>query len=113
MKPTDFTKEMGQRIRSLRLARGLSQEKLAEATGTTHPTYISEIELGKANASISIFNQLAKGLGMSLSELVEMGDRANDAALTDFIDQVRMLDDRQRKIYLEAAEAVLKGMKEF
>jgi transcriptional regulator with XRE-family HTH domain len=112
METTEFSKKLGQRIRTLRVSKGLSQEKLAEKAGL-HPTYVSEIELGKANASISIFARLSDGLGMMLSELVEVEGREEDIAIIDFVSQIRALDERQRKVYLETAAAVLKGMKEF
>ena len=112
MEPTEFTKKLGHRIRSLRTARKLSQEKFAEKAGL-HPTYVSEIELGKANASISVFASLASGLDMTLSELVETQGHLEDMAIVNFVSQVRGLDDRQKKVFLEIAEAVLKGMREF
>lgn len=112
MEITEFSKKLGQRIRTLRLGRGLSQEKLAEKAGL-HPTYVSEIELGKANASISIFDRLSTGLEMTLSELVEVEGREEDTDIIDFVSQIRALDERQRRVYLETAAAVLKGMKEF
>lgn len=45
-------KQFGDRIRSLRTARGLTQEKLAELTGF-HRTYIGMIERGERNISLS------------------------------------------------------------
>jgi transcriptional regulator with XRE-family HTH domain len=112
MVTTDFLKVLGQRIRFLRQAKGLSQEKLAETAGI-HPTYVSEIELGKANASISIFDHLATGLGVTLPDLVKTQDLDEDFVFMEFMSQVRSLDDRHRKVFLETAEAVLKGMREF
>jgi len=43
-------KQFGDRIRSLRTARGLTQEQLAELTGF-HRTYIGMIERGERNIS--------------------------------------------------------------
>ena len=112
METTDFLKMLGYRIRALRTSRGLSQEKFAEAAGV-HPTYISEIELGKANASIGVFERVANGLGMTLSELVEVKGCEDDKDLVNFISQLRNLDTRQRKIFIETAGVVLKGMQKF
>ena len=110
MENTEFLKMLGYRIRTLRNLRGLSQEKFAEIAGV-HPTYISEIELGKTNASIGVFEQVANGIGITLSELVDV--KAGEEALLKFISQLRSLDERQRKIFIETAEAVLKGMQKF
>lgn len=63
-------KTFGARIRALRQARGLSQEKLAELAGL-HRTYISSIELGERNVSLKNIQALADALGVSLQELFE------------------------------------------
>lgn len=112
MENTKFLKILGYRIRSIRNSRGLSQEKFAEVAGV-HPTYVSEIELGKANASIGVFERIASGLGMTLSELVETEAKDEDNDFMNFVSNVRILDARQRKVFIETAEAVLKGMREF
>jgi transcriptional regulator with XRE-family HTH domain len=112
METTEFLKILGYRIRAIRNSRGLSQEKFAEVAGV-HPTYVSEIELGKANASIGVFERIANGLGMTLSELVETNNKDDDNDFMNFVSMVRMLDVRQRKVFIETADALLKGMKEF
>ncbi len=64
----DIKKQFGSRVRTLRKARSLSQEELAELSGL-HPTYISGIECGKRNVSLENIRSLAKGLGISLADL--------------------------------------------
>ena len=59
----------GKRIRTLRTARGLSQEQLAELTGF-HRTYIGMIERGERNLSLSNIGVFAKVFEMSVSELM-------------------------------------------
>jgi transcriptional regulator with XRE-family HTH domain len=112
MKTTDLLHKLGYRIRTLRNSRSLSQEKLAELAGV-HPTYISEVELGKANASITVFEGIALGLGMTLSELVQDQDKEMDIALLALVSKIQRLNDHQRKTYIETATVVLKGMQEF
>lgn len=63
-------KTFGARIRALRQAQGLSQEKLAELAGL-HRTYISSVELGERNVSLKNIQALADALGVSLQELFE------------------------------------------
>ncbi|MBI5189140.1 MAG: helix-turn-helix transcriptional regulator [Nitrospirae bacterium] len=58
----------GDRIRQLRKARELSQEKLAELANL-HSTYISGIEGGKRNVSLENIGKLAKALNVSIEEL--------------------------------------------
>jgi transcriptional regulator with XRE-family HTH domain len=67
-------KVLGARIRELRRERGLTQEELAERAGL-HSRYISRVELGDANFGVSVLFDLAKGLGISASELVNLGSR--------------------------------------
>lgn len=61
-------KNVGERIRELRVQTGLSQEKFALKIGMDR-TYFASVELGKRNISIVNLEKIAKGLGVSLSEL--------------------------------------------
>jgi transcriptional regulator with XRE-family HTH domain len=60
--------EFGARIRSLRTARGLSQEQMAELTGF-HRTYIGMVERGERNISLANIGVFADRFDMSVSEL--------------------------------------------
>jgi transcriptional regulator with XRE-family HTH domain len=66
----DLLKTFGQRIRILRTARGLSQEKLAELTGF-HRTYIGMVERGERNLSLTNIGLFANCFEMTLAELME------------------------------------------
>jgi transcriptional regulator with XRE-family HTH domain len=61
-------RELGIRVRQLRDEAGLSQERLAELA-EMHRTYISSIERGQQNISLTILIRLAKALGVSLERL--------------------------------------------
>lgn len=63
-------KKFGERVRELRLKRGLSQEELAELSGL-HRTYISSLELGKRNVSLLNIFVLAKALGITPDKLLK------------------------------------------
>jgi transcriptional regulator with XRE-family HTH domain len=63
----DILKPFGARVRTLRQAKALSQEKLAELAGL-HRTYISSVELGKRNVSLLNVQALANALGVSVEE---------------------------------------------
>lgn len=58
----------GKRIRELRKATGLSQEKFAAKVGIDR-TYYASVEAGKRNISIMNIKKIADGFGVSLSEL--------------------------------------------
>lgn len=56
-------------LKTLRMQKGISQEKLANAIDS-HQVYISEIEKGKKMPSLTILYNIAKFFEMSLTELV-------------------------------------------
>lgn len=58
-------REIGQRIRSLREASGLSQDKLAAKIGMTRSNY-ARIERGATNVTIETLMRIAKGLGIDV-----------------------------------------------
>ncbi len=74
----DIAKTIGQRIRSYRTERHLSQEKLAEMSGC-HPTYIGQLERGEKNATIESIDKIASALGITLSRLFEMAEEHGDS----------------------------------
>ncbi len=61
--------KVGKRIRGLRQQTGLSQEKFALKIGMDI-TYCASVENGKRNISVVNLEKIAKGLGVSLSELL-------------------------------------------
>jgi transcriptional regulator with XRE-family HTH domain len=58
----------GKRVRELRLEKGMTQEQLAEAAGL-HPTFISNVERGYRNSTLSTLVRLADALGEKPAEL--------------------------------------------
>ena len=66
--------QFGRNLRAYRLERKLSQEKLAEVSGL-HRTYISSLESGARNPTITVVAQLAKALGIKASALLEGVDK--------------------------------------
>lgn len=71
-----FLRRFGNRLRTLREARGLTQEELAEDAGFSR-SYYSDIETGKRNTSLLNLRRLAQSLHFSLSELLDV-DREED-----------------------------------
>ena len=60
---------LGMVLKKQRLAKGLSQEALAEKAGI-HPTHVSLIERYERNPSVNVANSLAVALNISLSSLI-------------------------------------------
>jgi len=61
-------KTFGQRIRQLRVSKGISQEDFAEMA-ELHRTYISDVECGERNVSIATAYRIAQALGVDLKDL--------------------------------------------
>lgn len=64
----EIMKKLGIRVRRLRDGLDLSQEKLAEFA-KVHRTYISTIERGQQNISLTVIIRLADALEVDLEEL--------------------------------------------
>lgn len=60
---------LGTNLRRLREAKGLSQEAFAFEAGI-HRTYVSDIERGARNPTITVVEKLAIALSVSASELL-------------------------------------------
>lgn len=92
---------MGQRIRKIRKARGLSQEKLAEKVGIS-TTHMSHIETANTKMSLSTFAELASVLEVRTDELLydsKPEDHSTSMTyITELLDdctiqQVRIIED--------------------
>jgi len=64
----DVQSRFGLAVRLWRARRGISQEKLAERAGL-HRTYISDVERGSRNVSLSCIDRLAAALDLSFADL--------------------------------------------
>lgn len=69
----DVRKRLGLRLQRLRQERGLSQEELADRSGL-HRTYVSGVERGVRNPTITVLEKLAKGLELPLQDLVTVNE---------------------------------------
>lgn len=62
-----LAERVGERLQELRIARGLSQEDLAQRAGV-HRTYPSMIERGVRNCTVAALARLCAGLDLTLEE---------------------------------------------
>ena len=60
-------------LKNLRKAKGLSQEELADAVGTTRQT-ITSIEVGKYTASLPLAYKIAHFFGLTIEEVFDFSD---------------------------------------
>lgn len=109
-----FLKSFGERIRAIRKSKMISQERLAELSGL-HPTYISDVERGKVNASIYSCYMITNALGVSISELIsshlsdkDIREVENEIAV--IIGQIRELNRKEQKIILSAVHGMISAI---
>jgi transcriptional regulator with XRE-family HTH domain len=69
----DIVVSFGQRVRQVRLKRGMSQEELAYRAGL-HRTYIGMIERAEKNITLRNIQKIADALGVTISELFANAD---------------------------------------
>lgn len=70
MEKEEDLKRLGKRIKELRLERGLSQAKLAVCINKDQQS-IFKVETGQFNPSYIYLLELAKGLNITISELLD------------------------------------------
>ncbi|MCK4626155.1 MAG: helix-turn-helix transcriptional regulator [Phycisphaerae bacterium] len=69
-KPTqELVRVLAENVRSLRHAKGLSQEELAAVCGL-HRTYVGSVERGERNVTLSTLEVLASALGVTAPSLL-------------------------------------------
>jgi len=68
--PNFYLRVFGERVRELRKAKGISQERLAELA-ELHRTYIGAIERGERNVSLINILKISRALQSSPSELLK------------------------------------------
>ena len=66
----DIRKRLGRNLRELRQEKGLSQEAFA-FDAKLHRTYISDLERGARNPTITVVEKLAKALGVKSGRLLD------------------------------------------
>lgn len=65
-----LNKKLGERLREIRLEKGLSQGDIARELGV-HRSYISGIERGVRNPTVKNVEKIAKSLGVSPYTLLQ------------------------------------------
>jgi transcriptional regulator with XRE-family HTH domain len=74
----------GERLKSLRMSKGMSQKAFAENVGV-HPVHYNRYENGVTVPAAETLSKLAEGLGVSVDYLLE--GKNEDAAVANFEDK--------------------------
>jgi transcriptional regulator with XRE-family HTH domain len=88
------TTELGTRLRQLRRTRGVSLADVAEGTGIS-PSFLSMVEKGKSDITISRLMRLVHWFGVSVADLVQEPNTAPvQIVRADSSRSVRLADER-------------------
>jgi transcriptional regulator with XRE-family HTH domain len=66
----DMRRLVGRNTKKIRLAKGLTQEELAELSGFSQQ-YISDLERGRRNPTVVSLYELAQAMGVNFLELLQ------------------------------------------
>lgn len=72
---------LGERIKELRAERGLTQEEAADRIGVFR-TYMSRMESGQANPTLTMLHQIADALGVEVVELLKAASAGSPRRVT-------------------------------
>jgi len=85
---TDINTQVGARIRTLRSGRGLTLQQLAELAGMSEK-HLGKVERAKANVSIKCLEEVARALGIPISDILDADHERPPvdltAAITDML----------------------------
>ncbi|MEG1459126.1 MAG: helix-turn-helix transcriptional regulator [Acetivibrio sp.] len=98
--------DIGKRIRTARLAKGLSQEQLAElvGVGTTH---ISHIETGNTIASMKLFIAIVDTLEVSADALLcDNLEKSKDIFMGEIAGEVKDCSEKEIRFLAEMIKAM-------
>jgi transcriptional regulator with XRE-family HTH domain len=105
----DLLDRIGARLQRVRLARGLTQRALAEASGI-EPESISRAETGAISLSLTNLARLAGVLGISIGELVDverpLPEPAQPPDRGELLRLYEALDESGRRAVLGAARGI-------
>ena len=89
---------LGARIREVRKARQLSQERLAEKVGL-EPKQISRIEGGKSSPSMDTLEAIARELQVDMKDLLDYQHLQEEEPIEDqALRLLHMMDDKTKRL---------------
>ena len=99
-------KLLGNRIKSLRVQKGLSQDKLGELSGM-NGKYLGEVERGNSNISITNLSKISDVLDVPFLSLLNL---EHEQGRTELVKELHQMidgaDDGQLKIIYRVIDAV-------
>ena len=109
----EIYKEIGKRIRDIRIQSGITQEKVAELSGVSS-NFISQIERGRNKCSLETIYSLSKALNINLYELFKFSS-TKPSAKDNYAKRIEMLlnnlNDKDKNLVLEITTDVYSKIK--
>ena len=105
--------KIGQQIRKLRKAQGLSQEELAEKIDIS-VTHMSHIETGNTKLSLPVFLDIAQVLEVSTDELLGEPEYENSSrAFSEIAAVLERCSAKEAKVIAEIVQSAKMSMDKF
>ena len=102
---------IGQRIRAIRRAHGLSQEQLAERVNIS-VTHMSHIETGNTKLSLPVLVSIAAALAVRTDDLLSDGAEYTEGhALEEIAAALQACTPREARIVSDVVKAAVKSLK--
>jgi len=104
---------IGQQIRKIRKAHGLSQEELAERINIS-TTHMSHIETGNTKLSLPVFVDIADALEVRLDDLLMNRQTATtDTALQEIVAVLDSCTAQEARVIADIAKAAKRSMDKY
>ena len=99
----------GKKIKSIRRARDITQEKLADLSGLSLQ-YIGEIERGRRNPSLTSIEQLSKALDIPMAELFSLEEfrLSREELRTILVRQIESADEDRLRVFFSMAQVIFR-----
>lgn len=105
--------KLGQRIRKIRKAHGLSQEELAERVNIS-TTHMSHIETGNTKLSLAVLVDIAAVLEVRTDDLLRSGPEVTAGTVVDDISAVlQQCSAQQSKVIADVVKATKLAMDKY
>jgi transcriptional regulator with XRE-family HTH domain len=106
----------GDKLKQLRLQRGLTQEEMTKALGYESRSYVSDVENGKFIPASDKLEKMAVALGMSKDDMDDLlledrleGLGMDDPAFTMMFKEIPRMTKEEKQSLIRAYEAVMRA----
>lgn len=107
-----INRELGEKIRAVRKARGYTRESLAEQIDISS-RFLADIEAGKVGASLITLKKVCQTLGTSADYLLGMSEKAEaESPAEEAAERIKQLDQKNAVCLNEIVRAFCKAVKE-